>query len=168
MPVSDQGSLKGRYQLFPRTLIFLTRGDQVLLIKGAPDKRLWANQYNGIGGHVEAGEDVLSAARRELGEESGLTAENLRLCAVITIDTGQPAGIGIYVLRGEYRSGEPRASAEGQLEWAPRARIESLPIVEDLPVLLPRVLEMGSGDPVIFAQYAYNQDGELVITFAPE
>ena len=38
MPASDQGNLTERYHLVPRTLIFLTRGRQVLLIKGAPHK----------------------------------------------------------------------------------------------------------------------------------
>ena len=51
--------------LIPRTLIFLTCRDLVLLLKGAPHKRLWANRYNGIGGHIERGEDVLTAAQRD-------------------------------------------------------------------------------------------------------
>ena len=52
MPKSDQGVRNDRYKIIPRTLIFVTRGEQVLLLKGAEHKRLWANQYNGIGGHV--------------------------------------------------------------------------------------------------------------------
>ena len=43
----------------------VTGEPEVLLLRGAADKRLWANRYNGLGGHVEAGEDVLSAAKRE-------------------------------------------------------------------------------------------------------
>lgn len=75
MPLSDQGVSTQRYKLIPRTLIFLKRGDKVLLHKGAPHKHIWANLYNGIGGHIERGEDVLNAARRELNEETGLDAE---------------------------------------------------------------------------------------------
>ena len=118
MPAADQGVSQYRYKLIPRTLIFLTHDDHVLLLKGAPDKRLWANLYNGIGGHVERGEDVISAARRELFEETGLEASEIWLCGVVIIDTGQEVGIGIYVLRGEIKGLDqaPSSSEEGELK----------------------------------------------------
>jgi 8-oxo-dGTP diphosphatase len=64
MTKEEQGLTDDRYVVVPRTLIFIKRENSVLLLKGAPDKRLWANLYNGVGGHVERGKDVLSAARR--------------------------------------------------------------------------------------------------------
>ena len=115
MPASDQGVTHDRYTLIPRTLIFLTCGERVLLLKGAPHKRLWANRYNGVGGHIERGEDVLTSARRELAEETGLQVPDLWLCGVITVDTGQDTGIGIYVLKGECPSGEISSFRRGQL-----------------------------------------------------
>lgn len=164
MPVSDQGSLSGRYVLIPRTLIFATRGERVLLLRGAAHKRLWANRYNGLGGHVERGEDVLSAGRRELHEETGLEAD-LRLCGVVTIDAGPEVGIGLYVLTGECADGEPAPSNEGLAEWVHPRDLPNLAVVEDLPILLPRVLAMRPGDPPFAAHSCYDEGGRMKITF---
>jgi len=168
MPSSDQGITQDRYTLIPRTLIFLTRGERVLLIKGAPHKRLWANLYNGIGGHIERGEDVLASARRELQEETGLQSTDLWLCGVITVDTGQNTGIGIYVFKGECSSGETNPSCEGALEWVAYAEVFEKPLVEDLYHLLPRVLQMQPGDSPFSANYSYNKAGKMVVRFSAE
>lgn len=151
--------------LIPRTLIFLRRGDSLLLIKGAATKRLWANLYNGIGGHIEPGEDVLSAAYRELQEETQLTPEALRLCATVTIDTGQNPGIVLFVFLGECAQGEPVGSDEGSLEWVPLDRLPELPLVEDLPALLGKILAMRNGQPPLAAHYAYDADGKMLVSF---
>ena len=98
MPSSDQGINLDRYLLVPRTLIFLVKGDHVLLLKGGPEKRLWSGLYNGLGGHVERGEDVFSAAYRELVEETGFEVDDLWLCGLITIDTGEQIGVGTPVI----------------------------------------------------------------------
>ncbi len=174
MPASDQGVTHDRYMLIPRVLIFVTRGNRVLLLRGSPTKRLWANQYNGVGGHLEPGEDILSAARRELLEETGLRADpsagsgqDLWLCGTVVVETGENPGIGIYVFSGESSHGEPKASSEGRLEWVPFEDVPNLPTVEDLPVLLKRIRKMKRGDAPFHARSFY-KDGKLTVVFAEE
>jgi 8-oxo-dGTP diphosphatase len=153
-----------RYTIVPRTLVFLTRGDQLLLLKGAPHKRLWADQYNGLGGHVERGETPLTAARREVREEAGLEVKELDLRAIIHVTLPEPPGVMLFVFLGEAPQGEPRASEEGAPIWVKQNALEELPLVEDLPLLLPRILSPG---PRIFGDYRVTEDG-LDIHFEPE
>ena len=164
MPSSNQGLSRERYTIIPRTANFLRRDDFYLLLKGAPTKRLWANQYNGLGGHIERGEDILTAAKRELFEESGLTAD-LWLCGTLMVDPGESAGIALYIFTGEALEAGLKPSAEGIPEWIPFNRISEIPVVEDLPIILGRIHQMRRGDPPFAARSFYDEHHRLIVVF---
>lgn len=165
MPVTDQGINIDHYLIVPRTLIFLTHEDKVLLLKGADDKHLWAGRYNGVGGHIEQGEDVLSAAHRELFEETGLIIPGLWLCGVVTVDTKTNPGVGIFIFTGNYDDADPIFSEDGNLEWITASQIKNLPLVDDLPYIIPKILKMKPGDIPFYAHSSYDEDGKIIISF---
>lgn len=167
----DQGvaASQNRYQVIPRTLCFITHDAEVLLLLGSARKRLWAGRYNGLGGHVEPGEDIYTSVRREVREEADLEVRNLRLCGVVHADAGdRVTGILFFVFTATADSKTVRSSEEGALEWWPINALPADRLVEDLPVLLPKVLARGPADPPLFVSYSYDDLDRLVIRFAEQ
>jgi 8-oxo-dGTP diphosphatase len=79
-------------QLTADVVLFAEDDDQlyVLVIRRGwpPFEGCWAVP----GGYVDPGEDTMEAAGRELGEETGLTAESLRLVGVYADSGRDPRG----------------------------------------------------------------------------
>ena len=166
MPKSDQGIDDLRYQVVPRTLIFLfNQHNQVLLLKGANTKRLWAGLYNGIGGHIEAGEDIAEAAYRELSEEAGIEDVVLHFCAQVMVDVAHSTGVAIFTFRGDASTTDFTPSKEGRLFWVDLDDLESIPLVEDLLLLIPRIAAHQPESPVIIGKYVYQPDGSMKVSF---
>lgn len=151
-----------RHVVVPRTLIFITCGCEVLLLRGAPSKRIWPGKLNGLGGHTEAGEDVYASARREIAEETGLEVEALTLRGILHIaHPERDPGVMLIIFSCEAPSKEVRASPEGELLWCPLEALPEADLVPDLPLLLPRLFAPGAGGRLIYGHYGVNDAGEM-------
>lgn len=129
--------IRQRYQLVPRTLIFIEKDQKYLMLTKKKKNSFGFGKINGVGGHIEKGEEPYEAARREIEEEAGINVKNLDLAAVLFIDINDVPGIQVFVFKAIYDNGVVQASDEGSLEWMSRTKILSSDrIVKDLPFLL--------------------------------
>ena len=122
-------------------------GRRVLLIhrnRRPDDAHL--GKYNGLGGKLHAGEDVVACLRREVREEAGLECVELRLRGTVSWPGFGKHGEDWFgfLFRIDRFSGQPRAdNAEGTLEWVGLDRLSGLPLWEGDRFFLPLVF----GDP---------------------
>lgn len=167
MKAHDQRIDNNRYTVIPRTLAFLLCGEDVLLIRYNQSKGKWASRMNGLGGHIEQGEDPLSAIRRELHEEAGLADPGLELRGTILIDTGERPGIGIYVYLAELAETVPfPPSLEGDLTWIGMDELDAAPLLEDVRVILPEAVAAARSKTTFSASYHEDAAGNLHVDFA--
>ena len=168
MGVNEQGAnlTEGRWLTIPRTLCFVTNGNDILLMKRAAHKRVFPNRYNGVGGHIERNEDPLTGAGREIKEETGLEVRDIRLRAVYNIDANVTTGILLFVFTAISDSRILIPNDEGSLHWIPRETILYHNLVEDLPIILPRILEMNDEVAPLFVHVSYDEADVIQMRFA--
>ena len=96
-----------------------------------------AGQWDGIGGKLEPGEDPFTACIREVQEETGLviSSPQLRVLLIITVKSTDELWL-IFVFSAEAPQGTLAASDEGEVAWVEIDRLDTLPVVADLPMLL--------------------------------
>ena len=167
MTLAGQRVQPDRYTIIPRTITFLLRGSDVLLLRISDQRGAWAGKLNGVGGHIERGETPVGAAIREVREETGLQPASLRLCGVVIIDAGGNPGIGLYVFVGPAPAGEIHPGPEGTLEWCPLVELDELELVSDLPALIPRALESYNAGTPFSGLTSFDELGNPELTFDP-
>ena len=101
-------------------------------------------KYNGLGGKLDAGEDVVSGMRREVREEAGIECDELVLRGTINWPGFGKQGEDWFgfIFRIDRWHGTPVVeNAEGALTWMPIDRILELPLWEGDRHFLPLVFE---------------------------
>jgi 8-oxo-dGTP diphosphatase len=99
-------------------------------------------KYNGLGGKLEAGEDVVAGMMREVREEAGIDCDRLVLRGTISWPGFGKHGEDWFgfIFRIDAWHGEPLAeNAEGTLAWIDVDRVLELPLWEGDRYFLPLV-----------------------------
>lgn len=133
------------------TLAFVVHpdGERVLMchrVARAHDEQ--HGKFNGLGGKVEAGEDVVACIRRELREEAGIDATSLRLRGTISWPGFGRDGsdhFGFVFLVDAFTGEVPAENEEGVLTWERIDRLDHLDMWEGDRHFLPLVFDAAVG-----------------------
>jgi 8-oxo-dGTP diphosphatase len=120
-------------------------GSQVLLIhRNRRPHDPHFGKYNGLGGKLEADEDVAACLRREIREEAGLECSGLTLRGTISWPGFGKHGedwFGFIFLVTRWQGTPLTQNAEGTLEWKPIAALSELPLWEGDRHFLPLIFD---------------------------
>lgn len=136
-------------------------GDETLLVHRtarASDQHL--GKYNGLGGKMEADEDVFTCMEREILEESGLVCLNMQLRGTINWTGFGPTGedwLGFIFLVTAFSGAPFTRNQEGELLWYPVTKLLDLSMWEGDRYFLPLVFDQ---DPRPFHGYMPYQNGK--------
>jgi 8-oxo-dGTP diphosphatase len=120
-------------------LVFLTEGDQVLLIHKKTG--LGAGKINGPGGKLETGETALAAAIREVREELCLEVGHLEERGDLHFDFTDGLRLHCAVFLGSDFTGTPTETREAKPEWFLISEIPYERMWADDQYWLPGLLE---------------------------
>ena len=161
--------IRRKYQMVPRTLVFIEKDEKILTLCKQKRDSFGFGKLNGIGGHIEQGEEPFESAKREIMEEANIQIKNLNLAAILFIDIGDCPGVEVFVFKAEYLSGETRDSEEGHLEWMTRAEILEQPsTVKDLIFLIDLTDRHIPKSTPRIVKYSYDKNEELRIDIYSE
>ena len=138
-------------------------GKQVLMIhRNKRTDDIHYGKYNGLGGKLEADEDVISGLRREIEEESGLVVDSALLRGTISWPGFGKNGEDWFgfIFRIEHWHGEVLpCNHEGTLEWVPLDALLDLSLWPSDHHFLPMVFD---DDPRAFHGSMPFNNGEMV------
>jgi 8-oxo-dGTP diphosphatase len=150
-------------RIYLRTLCCVRDGDAVLLLRRhkAPNQGL----YNFPGGKIEPHEDPYEACLREVHEETGIRIVRPALRAVLTVITRTTQAqwlLFAFVAARPPGSPDPVETDEGDLRWVSVAEISTLPVVSDIPLMLPHLLSSNGG--VLMGKiHSDNDDADSIV-----
>lgn len=156
--------IRTKYALVPRTLVFINKGEKILMLKKQIKESFGYGKINGVGGHIEKGEEPYEAAIREVREETAMTVRNMDMVTIVFIDIKDIPGILLFVFRADHEAGELIESTEGELLWMSRSEISTNDLVlGDIPYLIEICDNYEHGKMPQILKYIYDENDNLRI-----
>jgi 8-oxo-dGTP diphosphatase len=125
--------------------VFSPDGRRVLMVhRTARPGDAHLGKYNGLGGKLEPGEDVVAGLEREIREEADLECSDIQLAGTISwpgFGKGGEDWFGFIFRVNRFTGTPPPRNAEGTLEWVEVERVPELPLWEGDHFFLPLVFD---------------------------
>jgi 8-oxo-dGTP diphosphatase len=106
-------------------------GERVLLVHRSRDGDVHAGKWNGLGGKLEADEDVYACLCRELREEAGIEVTAARLRGTVSWPGFGPDGedwLGFIFVVDAFTGELPEHNEDGPLAWHRIDELDALPM----------------------------------------
>ncbi len=98
------------------TLCIVHQHPKVLL--GMKKRGFGQGRWNGFGGKVQDGEEIKTAAKRELSEEASINVEEIERIGVLDFEwRDKPEIIQVHIFEAKNFEGEPIESEEMKPQW---------------------------------------------------
>jgi 8-oxo-dGTP diphosphatase len=137
---------------------------RVLMIhRNARENDHHIGKYNGLGGKLEANEDVVAGMRREIREEAGIECLDLTLRGTISWPGFGKRGedwFGFLFVVTRFSGTPLERNAEGALEWVAIEDVPALPLWEGDRHFLPLVFD--NADPRPFHGVMPYREGRML------
>ena len=112
------------------TLCYIEKDNAYLMMHRVKKKNdINKDKYIGVGGHIEHGESPEDCILREIKEETGLDAINIRLRGLLSFVIDDYDEYSFLYTCDDY-SGEIKDCDEGELVWVDKDKINDLPLWE--------------------------------------
>ncbi|SHF85324.1 8-oxo-dGTP diphosphatase [Ornithinibacillus halophilus] len=143
------------------TNCIVIKDEHILLLK--KPRRGW---YAMPGGKMEQGETIKDAAIREYWEETDLTLDNPKLAGVFTFsifdkDELQKEWMMFTFVSESYQGTLTKDCDEGELEWVPIDKINTLPMAEGDRKIFQHVLSSNKNE-ILYGAFSYTEEYELL------
>ena len=143
------------------TQAYLIReGKWLFLLRNKKAHDVNHNKYIGVGGKREANETIRACIKREIKEETGYHANELKYHGILYFHYEKEESEKIWVYTCNEFTGEEIDCDEGSLVWVPEEDILNLDLWEGDRIFLEKLLN--HNEELFCYAFHYDQNGNLI------